>query len=279
MTLGVLRLYGARVREHIDGSAEVRSFHVRGPLRAPEHPVRIEPDASSAAVALVAACLSGGEARIEGFPHSSPQGDLLIVDHLLAFGCDASLDAGVLRAVGRPRRGVELDLSGEPDLAPPLAALAAGAAVWSGEVSEFIGLGTLPGKESSRIEVLADGLSRCGWQVSAGVDRLSIGAWNGDEAPQVLDPHGDHRMAFAFALLGLIRPGVRVAEANCVAKSWPGFWREMRKVARCRDRSAPICRDSTTMAACSKPAPDYQASPADPRASASGWRHSSTDSS
>jgi 3-phosphoshikimate 1-carboxyvinyltransferase len=35
-------------------------------------------------------------------------------------------------------------------------------------------------------------------------------------------------MAFAFALLGLVRPGVRVADPGCVAKSWPGFWDDLR---------------------------------------------------
>ena len=34
-------------------------------------------------------------------------------------------------------------------------------------------------------------------------------------------------MAFAFALLGLLRSGVRVADAGCVAKSWPRFWEDM----------------------------------------------------
>jgi 3-phosphoshikimate 1-carboxyvinyltransferase len=35
-------------------------------------------------------------------------------------------------------------------------------------------------------------------------------------------------MAFAFALLGLCVDGVRVSDPQCVAKSWPGFWRAMR---------------------------------------------------
>jgi 3-phosphoshikimate 1-carboxyvinyltransferase len=34
-------------------------------------------------------------------------------------------------------------------------------------------------------------------------------------------------MAFAFALLGLIRPGVFVREPECVAKSWPSFWKDL----------------------------------------------------
>jgi 3-phosphoshikimate 1-carboxyvinyltransferase len=37
-------------------------------------------------------------------------------------------------------------------------------------------------------------------------------------------------MAFAFALLGLLRAGVRVRDAGCVAKSWPGFWRDLEEL-------------------------------------------------
>ncbi|MFT7486540.1 MAG: 3-phosphoshikimate 1-carboxyvinyltransferase, partial [Candidatus Paceibacteria bacterium] len=45
--------------------------------------------------------------------------------------------------------------------------------------------------------------------------------------PLTLDPEGDHRMAFAFSLLGLVRPNLRVSNAGCVAKSWPTFWEDM----------------------------------------------------
>ena len=43
----------------------------------------------------------------------------------------------------------------------------------------------------------------------------------------MLDPSGDHRMAFAFALLGLLRPQTYVSNPGCVAKSWPGFWNDL----------------------------------------------------
>ena len=37
-------------------------------------------------------------------------------------------------------------------------------------------------------------------------------------------------MAFAFALLGLVRPGILVRDADCVAKSWPGFWPDLERL-------------------------------------------------
>jgi len=40
----------------------------------------------------------------------------------------------------------------------------------------------------------------------------------------LVDAQGDHRLAFAGALLGLALPEVLVRDAGAVAKSWPSFW-------------------------------------------------------
>ena len=39
-----------------------------------------------------------------------------------------------------------------------------------------------------------------------------------------IDPANDHRMAMSFAVLGLGIGGVSITGAECVAKSYPGFW-------------------------------------------------------
>lgn len=228
MTLRVLEHFGARVRRSADAVSE--TLLLRGPLRAPPDPFAIEPDASLAAVALAAGCLSGGEVAATGFGSTSLQGDVAIVEHLRAFGCRALARGGALVASGFPQHGAQLDLGRQPDLAPVLAIVAAGAALLStGGESVLRGLETLPGKESSRIAVLAEGLRRAGWRARESERELWIGAPDFERltAPIELDPHGDHRMVFAFALLGLLRPGVRVLDSSCVAKSWPGFWRDL----------------------------------------------------
>jgi 3-phosphoshikimate 1-carboxyvinyltransferase len=43
--------------------------------------------------------------------------------------------------------------------------------------------------------------------------------------PATIETYGDHRMAMAFALLGLRVEGIRIADPGCVAKTFPGFWR------------------------------------------------------
>lgn len=232
LTSAVLSAFGVQVR-HSERSGGT-DFHLSGPLLAPPEAFRVEPDASSAAVALAAACLSGGELRVRGLTRASRQGDVSVVDHLGAFGCSAGEEGGALWARGRPTRGAEIDLARTPDLAPVLAAVAGSVALADLGTSHLRGLGTLPGKESSRIEVLAGALQALGLQVRATATDLTIAPGRPTQAPLTLDPRGDHRMAFAFGLLGLVREGLAVRDAGCVAKSWPAFWEDLQQLGALR---------------------------------------------
>ncbi len=205
-------------------------FVVRGPLVAPSDPLAIEPDASAAAVALAAGVLSGGSVRVAGLLASSRQGDVRIVDHLRAFGARSGFDAEGVFAEGAVTRAADVDLEREPDLAPVVAALAARAALAGFGASRLTGLATLPGKESSRIEVLASGLRAIGLEAEAGAEELVISPGSGASARTgALDPHGDHRMAFAFALFGLCARDVSLVNPECVSKSWPSFWADLER--------------------------------------------------
>jgi 3-phosphoshikimate 1-carboxyvinyltransferase len=168
--------------------------------------------------------------HVAGLAAHSRQGDIRIVEHLGAFGCRAGFDAQGIFAGGAVTRAADVDLEREPDLAPVVAALAARAALEGFGVSRITGLATLPGKESSRIEVLAAGLRALGLRADATADSLSVHPVR-DVTPgdRLLDPHADHRMAFAFALFGLCRTGVMVSDGSCVAKSWPGFWTDLER--------------------------------------------------
>jgi len=229
-----------RVLEHFSVGVEQvevpggRRWFIGGPLRAPSEPLIIEADASSAAVALAAGCLSGGDVQVSDLGVDSLQPDLVCIELLRAFGCHAEATTERVVARGRPTGGATVDLSASPDLAPVAAALAADVALRGLGASRIVGLGTLPGKESSRIAVLAGGLTALGVTATHGDDWLEVrpaGGGGGPGGPLLLDPAGDHRMAFAFALFGLSRRDVRVQDPGCVAKSWPTFWTDLAAVA------------------------------------------------
>lgn len=209
-----------------DRNDDGESFEVRGVLTPPEAPLIIEPDASAAAVALCAGAIVGRELQVAGDFRDSVQADLGILECLRAFGLECGTEPGWLWVRGSIKEGARLDLSGMPDLAPPLVAVAAVAAARSGARSYFSGLGTLRGKESDRYAGLSAALERLGLEVVTDPDGITLEVGPGDgraEADLCLDPSGDHRMAFTFALLGLGLEGVTVSDPSVVAKSWPAF--------------------------------------------------------
>ncbi len=236
MTLAVLKSFGAQV------AATGAEWRVAGPLAAPmaekdkqtSKAFVIEADASAAAVALAAACIGGGEVRVPGFSEHSSQGDLVILKYLRAFGCQAQQQSSEWVASGLPTHMADLDFDDCPDLAPVMVAVAGALALRLGEESgscHFTSLDTLNGKECRRLQVLAAGLRALGIQARETEHSLSIGPGPGTSLANaqalVLDPQGDHRMAFAFALLGLVHPNLQVSNPACVSKSWPSFWEAM----------------------------------------------------
>jgi len=232
MTLAVLGDFGARCEARGLGGDAGRVL-VRGPLAAPAT-YAFEPDASLAAVALAAGLVSGGRVEVEGLPERSLQGDACAVAHFSALGFAAGRAGGRLFAGGAraaPGAGapeVALDLSATPDLAPVLVALAAAARPGR---ATFTGLETLEGKESARLTGLARGLAALGLEVEAGPGRLSLARPALLPAgPLRLDCAGDHRMAFAWSLVGLAREGLELRGAECVSKSWPGFFDELERL-------------------------------------------------
>jgi 3-phosphoshikimate 1-carboxyvinyltransferase len=222
-----LERFGAMVAVG-DAQAASSTWLVRGPLRAPDAPLATEPDASAAAVALALGAIGGAEVRTSLEARSS-QGDARIVEHLRAFGAACRWIEGGSACSGGPLRGAELDLGSTPDLAPVLVVVAIVAARRHGARSCFAGLATLNRKESRRLDELAELARRAGCATVVEDDsRLLVAPGAGTPEQLVVDARGDHRLAFAGALLGLELPSVLVAGAECVAKSWPGFWRDLR---------------------------------------------------
>jgi len=56
------------------------------------------------------------------------------------------------------------------------------------------------------------------------------GSLNQFGEPVIIETYNDHRMAMSFAILGLVRPGISIRNPKCVAKSYPGFWKDFAKL-------------------------------------------------
>jgi 3-phosphoshikimate 1-carboxyvinyltransferase len=94
------------------------------------------------------------------------------------------------------------------------------------------GVRTLRLKESDRIEALREELLRLGYVLK--IESNDAISWYGErvpvpQAPPVIDSHGDHRIAMAFAPAAVRFPGLVITDADVVSKSYPTFWRHLEK--------------------------------------------------
>ena len=193
-------------------------LHVAGGAGYQAADVTIEGDASAAAALFAAAAITGGSVQVTGLPAASHQPDQRFPDLLEEMGCRVAREPGAVRVEDGPRRGIRADLGDCPDLAPSLAAVA----LFAEGPTRVQGAAHLRLKESDRIGDLAEGLRRLGAQVDEHADGFTVHPRR--LAGARLDPHGDHRLAMAFAAIGLRIPGVEIEDPACVSKSFPAFF-------------------------------------------------------
>src|SRR5712664_637255 len=88
-------------------------------------------------------------------------------------------------------------------------------------------------KESDRIAALAENLRRMGAKVEEQPDGLRVeGRKAGKLRGAEIEPHGDHRMAMAFAVAGLAADGNTILrDADCAGVSFPYFYKELNRMA------------------------------------------------
>ena len=185
----------------------------------------VEGDWSQAAFLLGMGAL-GGEVRIPGLKRDSAQGDKAALPLFRRFGAELILSRGIIRCRKAPLRALEIDASQIPDLVPILAVTAA---VALGD-SRIYNAGRLRIKESDRLAATADCLNRLGARVEEHPDELiirGIPQLRGGSVPG----YGDHRIVMSMAVAALAcRNPVEISDAECVQKSWPGFFEDFARL-------------------------------------------------
>lgn len=213
LTVSVMRAFGASV----DVTGDERFVVAPGGYRPADHAV--EPDASGAAYLWAAAALTGGRVAVDGLGSGTAQGDARILDVLERMGAEVERGATstTVRGTGTIR-GVDVDLRDLPDQALTVAALA----VFADGPTTVRGVDVIRGHETDRIAAVVTELRRVGVDAEETADGFVVQP--GDPRPAVIDTYDDHRVAMSFALLGLRRPGIRIADPGCVAKTFPSYW-------------------------------------------------------
>lgn len=188
------------------------------------HPMdfAVEPDASGASYFAAAAAAVGGTVVIRGLRQTSVQGDTDFFGILARMGARVAWYPDRVEVTGTGElRGVDVAMNAMPDMVPTLAAIAP----FASTPTRIRGVGFIRHHESDRIRALVTELRRLGAMVEEHEDGLGI-------APSRLHPatvatYDDHRIAMAFAVVGLKVAGVRIGNPGCVAKTYPEFFRDL----------------------------------------------------
>jgi 3-phosphoshikimate 1-carboxyvinyltransferase len=187
----------------------------------------VEPDASNATYFLAAAAIhAGSTVTIRGLGPQSLQGDVGFSAVLKRLGADVVQGKDSITVTGTGElEGIDVDLSGMPDTAQTLAVTA----LFAKGATTIRGLHTLRDKETDRLAAVSTELRKLGATVTVTDGDLTI------EPPEKIQPaeidtYDDHRMAMSFALAATRSAGVTIKNIECVAKTYPNFFNDLRRM-------------------------------------------------
>jgi len=226
MTRAIMKACGIaaeRVREDALVVAPARAKLAR----IPGSKITVETDASGMSYFLAAAAVTGATVEIPGIGGGSAQGDVELARAFERMGCELELGPSSIRLTGGALSGIDIDMETMPDTVLTLAIVAARAT----GTTRITNIANLRLKECDRIHAAAAELQRLGVEAVEGKDSLVIRP-SGTLRAAEIHTYDDHRVAMAFAVLGLVHEGVSIEDPDCVGKSFPGFWQELARFTR-----------------------------------------------
>lgn len=200
LTINILRSFGISIQ-----SEQYRRFTIEGRQSYKPTSVTVEGDWSGAAFFFVARAIARAQSvDIMGLTADSMQADRAIIDVI---------------KLNKGRHPFHFKATDCPDLIPALVALAA----HCDGVSTIEGARRLEGKESNRANVLQSQMRKLSVRIDLQDDTMVVYGQMGRKLTQsaAIDPHGDHRIAMAAAIMGR---GVQITDKQVVNKSFPDFW-------------------------------------------------------
>ena len=191
---------------------------------------KIESDWSSASYFYsIVALADRSEISLKSFFEESKQGDAALTEIYEKFGVKTTHSNGkiILSKITdfNPPNFITLNLKNTPDLAQTIAVTCLGLNI----DCKLSGLHTLKIKETNRLTALKTEIEKLGGNVKItdrSLELLNTGKINENI---LIDTYNDHRMAMAFAPLGLRVP-ININNPKVVSKSYPDFWDDLQKI-------------------------------------------------
>lgn len=221
MTLSIMERFGVK-----PSNKNYQSFTIQ-PEQYKGTSYTVEGDASSATYPLALAALHGFRMTINNIPSNSKQADMLFLNVLKKMGCQVTSTKNSISVKG-PKKLTSLgniDLNKLPDAAMTVATLCA----FTKGRSKLTGIGNLRVKETDRLHALSNELTKVGVKVIEGKDFLEIHGNPEELHGGIIETYNDHRMAMCFAIAGSRIQNIRITNPDCVQKTYPTFWKDLKK--------------------------------------------------
>ncbi|SKB74643.1 3-phosphoshikimate 1-carboxyvinyltransferase [Salegentibacter holothuriorum] len=223
MTLELLQRAG------ISGTFEGNTIKIEPAKQLKNLTLAVESDWSSASYYYSLAAISeSAELKLSTYRETSLQGDSCLAEIYKQFGVTTKFehDYIILEKLpgGKPKK-IKENLQNAPDIAQTIAVTCLALNV----PCYLTGLHTLKIKETDRLEALKAEIEKFGSKVTVTQDSLELFPEEEFLENVSVATYNDHRMAMAFAPLGLKVP-FEIEDAGVVSKSYPGFWEDFQKL-------------------------------------------------
>lgn len=209
-------------------------------LSAQQPSLTVESDWSSVSYfySIVALSPIGTEITLSSYKKNSLQGDSILSQIYTEFGVETTFgnhSITLKKQADCESKMIECDLKNAPDIAQTIAVTCFGLGIGC----YLTGLHTLKIKETDRLVALKTELEKFGAKVSITEASLTLESHRQFDAPaepqlqqgigEIVETYHDHRMAMAFAPLGL-KTTLQIEDAMVVSKSYPTFWDDLKAV-------------------------------------------------
>lgn len=221
-TIETMKNFGVNVR-----NKNYKEFKIKANQTYKSCTYEIEPDASSATYFGAIAALTQSEITIENLNPKSTQADIGFFDVLKKIGCKIEKNKGItVKGPKKLKPLGKINLSNMPDGAMTVAILCA----FAKGKSHLTDLQNLRIKETDRLKALTTELKKIGCQVKETKDGLIINGNPDKLHGAIIETYNDHRIAMCFATAGTKIPGIKIKNPKCVNKTYPGFFKDLRKM-------------------------------------------------
>jgi 3-phosphoshikimate 1-carboxyvinyltransferase len=223
MTLEILQRAG------IKGNFEGNTIKIEPTQEVEKQTLAVESDWSSASYYYSLAAISeSADLKLSTYRKTSLQGDSCLAKIYKQFGVTTRFENDHIILEKRPGtkpKHIEENLQNSPDIAQTIAVTCLALNV----PCHLTGLHTLKIKETDRLVALKTEIEKFGSQVKVTNNSLELLPTQNFSQNVSVATYNDHRMAMAFAPLGLKIP-FEIEDAKVVSKSYPGFWEDFEKL-------------------------------------------------